>query len=257
MNHKILCAALIPFLCGISHADTTTQVTAPAADTPLNNTMPTSQPSTTPADITPTSTTTTTTTTTTPDANSAVTPDDAAPVVPLPENAKITKSTDNAAIDCNYHIPAGTSKVDQSLVQKWAEQAATQSFELNPETMDNQLTSLKTCYTDQGWQGFNDALQKSGNLDAIKNQHLTVSSSLDGPSTIIIDKDNQWNVSIPMQVIYQNDKEKLTQVLTVNLLVGRKESGDLGIMQMIAVTRPQTPTPPPATNADTTPPTAN
>ena len=47
-------------------------------------------------------------------------------------------------------------------------------------------------------------------------------------------KDNQWKASVPLQVVYQNDKEKLTQLLTVNLLIGRKISGDLGIMQMIA-----------------------
>jgi len=38
-----------------------------------------------------------------------------------------------------------------------------------------------------------------------------------------------------LQVVYQNDKEKLTQKLNVDLLIGRKMSGDLGIMQMIAI----------------------
>ncbi len=41
----------------------------------------------------------------------------------------------------------------------------------------------------------------------------------------------------PLQVVYQNDKEKLTQLLTVDVLIGRKISGDLGIMQMIAAPR--------------------
>ncbi|NSL17842.1 DotI/IcmL/TraM family protein [Tatlockia micdadei] len=118
---------------------------------------------------------------------------------------------------------------------KWAEKAAEQSFDFDYNTMDSQLAALKSCYTEQGWQGFNDALQKSGNLNAIKSQQLTVSSMVNGESKITELKDNQWKVIIPMQVVYQNDKEKLTQPLTVNLVVGRKISGDLGIMQMIAI----------------------
>ena len=57
---------------------------------------------------------------------------------------------------------------------------------------------------------------------------------VDGELKVNPVKDNQWKVSIPLQVVYQNDKEKLTQKLNVDLLIGRKMSGDLGIMQMIA-----------------------
>ena len=99
------------------------------------------------------------------------------------------------------------------------------------------MGSLKNCYTDQGWQGFNEALQKSGNITAIKSQNLTVSSQVDGDLKLNAIKDNQWKVTIPLQVVYQNDKEKLTQLLTVDLLIGRKISGDLGIIQMIAAPR--------------------
>ncbi|KTD38682.1 IcmL-like protein, partial [Legionella nautarum] len=140
-------------------------------------------------------------------------------------------------LNCNYRIPAETTHIEQTIVMKWAEKAAEQSFDFDHNTIDNQLASLKSCYTEQGWQGFNDALQKSGNLNAIKSQQLMVSSMVNGESKVIEIKDNQWKVIIPMQVVYQNDKEKLTQPLTVNLVVGRKISGDLGIMQMIAIPR--------------------
>lgn len=140
-------------------------------------------------------------------------------------------------INCKYHLPADNSPVDQKVLLTWASKAAVQSFEFNPASMDQELAELKSCYTEPGWQGFNDALQKSGNIAAIKNQHLTVSSQVDGNVTINPMKDNQWKVSVPLQVVYQNDKEKLTQLLDIDLLIGRKISGDLGIMQMIAVPR--------------------
>lgn len=140
-------------------------------------------------------------------------------------------------LDCNYHIPPETTRIEQTVVMKWAEKAAAQSFDLDFNTIDKQLSDLKACYTEQGWQGFNDALEKSGNLNAIKTQHLVVSSMPNGEGKINEIKDNQWKVSLPLQVVYQNEKEKLTQPLTIDLVISRKVSGDLGIMQMIAIPR--------------------
>ncbi|MDP1602929.1 MAG: DotI/IcmL family type IV secretion protein [Legionella sp.] len=140
-------------------------------------------------------------------------------------------------IDCNYRIPAETARVEQSLVTQWAEKATQQSFDFDHGTMDQQLTTLKACYTEQGWQSFNDALQKSGNMHAIQTQKLMVNGLVDGKSIITEIKENQWKLTIPLQVVYQNEKEKLTQLLSVDLIVGRKTSGDLGIMQIIASPR--------------------
>lgn len=146
-------------------------------------------------------------------------------------------------IDCHYAIPTSTLHIDAPIISEWSEKATRQSFTLDHTHLTAQLAALKSCFTNQGWQSFNDALQKSGNINAIEKQQLTVSSIVDGKSTTTDVKDNQWKVSVPLQVIYQNDKEKLTQRLTVDLIVGRKPSGDLGIMQMIASPQQtQTPT---------------
>ncbi len=142
-----------------------------------------------------------------------------------------------APIDCNYHIPAQQTAIDTALITTWAEKAALQSFSFTPATIQSQLDALKPCYTDTGWKGFNDALQKSGNIDSIKTQQLNVSSQSNGQASINTVKDGQWKVTLPIQVLYQNDKEKVTQQLVVGVLIGRKANGDLGIMQLIATTR--------------------
>lgn len=196
----MLSTALLSILCTTAYADNAAQPT-PAAS--ANTVQPAAPAATAP---------------TTPSA------------VPTPQPPQ--------TIDCQYRIPAETTNIEQSLISTWAKKAAVQSFEFNPATIDEELGVLKACYTEQGWQGFNDALQKSGNINAIKTQHLTVNSQVDGELTITPTKDNQWKVTVPMQVVYQNDKEKLTQLLSVELLIGRKISGDLGIMQMIATPRP-------------------
>lgn len=142
-----------------------------------------------------------------------------------------------AVINCDYKIPAETKNIEQSLVMNWAKKAVVQSFDFNPDAIDSQVQQLKSCFTDQGWQGFNAALQKSGNIDAIKSQKLKVTSQVDGEAKIIQAKDNQWEINIPLQVIYQNSKEKVTQLLEVNLSVGRKITGDLGVDKLVATSR--------------------
>lgn len=137
-------------------------------------------------------------------------------------------------IDCYYKTPITTSHIDAAIISEWSEKATRQSFTLDHSNITPQLAALKSCFTDQGWQSFNDALQKSGNINAMQKQQLNLSSMLDGKSTTTDVRENQWKVSVPLQVVYQNKKEKLTQRLTVDLIVGRKPSGDLGIMQMIA-----------------------
>jgi len=180
----------------------------------------------TPPTLTTGPTTTSTVTTTTVSAQAPATAQAQAPVL----------------INCLYHIPADTTTIDPAVITTWVKNATIQSFTFQADTLDQQLAALKPCYTDQGFLGFQDAMQKSGNIGTIKSQHLTVSSSIETDPVINPVKDNQWKVSVPLQVVYQSSKEKLMQQLTIDLLVGRKMSGDLGIIQIIAT--PRQPTPP-------------
>jgi hypothetical protein len=163
------------------------------------------------------------------------------PITPAVQPAPLSTSVQPLpapVINCEYKIPAQTKVIDQTLVLSWSEKAVTQAFDFDSANVDNQMLKLKECFTDQGWAGFNTALLKSGNIEAIKTQKLTVSSQVDGQTQIIEAKDNQWKITMPLQVVYQNDKEKVTQLLNVNVTIGRKISGDLGMIQMIANPRP-------------------
>lgn len=143
-----------------------------------------------------------------------------------------------ATLDCNYKIPASTKHVESNLVSQWAVKAVQQAFDLDFDTMDAQLQQLKNCFTEQGWQGFSEALEKSGNLKAIKEQKLVMTNKLEGEPRFIEEKESQWKITIPLEVLYQSAREKMPQSLSVDLLIGRKLSGDLGILQMIASPRP-------------------
>lgn len=160
------------------------------------------------------------------------------PTVPVETTVTVPvapKPAPPPVINCNYAIPATIKTIDETTLSTWASRAIIQSFEFTPAEFDEQLKTLKSCYTDLGWKGFYDALEKSGNIKSIQTQALTVTSQVDGQLTIKPVKDNQWKVSLPLQVVYQNTKERLTQLLTIDLLIGRKINGDLGIMQIIAL----------------------
>ena len=140
-------------------------------------------------------------------------------------------------INCDYKIPPEKKEIDNALVMEWAKNAAVQSFDLDHTQMDQQVQALEKCYTTQGWKGFNDAIEKSGNLKSIKEQQLMVKSQVDGQGEITDVSDKQWKVTLPLQVVYQNDKDRLVQNLRVTLNITRKTNGDLGILQLIAIPR--------------------
>ncbi len=208
MNKKLLCTALSSLLCFTVHADNLEQpATLIATPTPAAQ----------------------------------------APQEPMTQSLPTTTSSIPSAlpalpvINCDYAIPATTTVIDQSILSAWAESAAKQAFDFKPDIMTAQMEKLKSCFTDQGWQGYYDALVKSGNLEAIKTNGLTVSSQMEGEVKITSVTDNQWKITLPMKVVYQNEKDNFKQDLSVDLLIGRKPSGNLGIMQVIASPRDTAP----------------
>lgn len=137
-------------------------------------------------------------------------------------------------INCDLKVPEGITQIDEELVKKWAENAAIQSFDFNSDSIDTQLQKLKSCYTAKGWQHFKNALDKSGNIEAIKSQNLRMSSKVSGQTKIIATRNNQWNMELLLQVVYQNKQIKVIKFLTVDLTMERKPSGDFGIARIIA-----------------------
>jgi hypothetical protein len=139
-----------------------------------------------------------------------------------------------AVINCQYQLPEDTTSVEQALITTWAKKALVQSFQFAPENMNTELEALKSCYTDQGWKAFNEALKTSGNLEAIRSNNLNVTSKIAGEIHVENIKDKQWKVSMPLKVTYENKEKHLLQTLNVDLLIALKKSGSFGIMQVIA-----------------------
>lgn len=155
--------------------------------------------------------------------------------IPAPAASPATTSTaQTKPVNCDFHIAASTTDISASLVADWAKMAAGRCFDFDYEKLDEQLAALKSCFTERGWQSFNEALQKSGNINAIRSEKLHVNGMPEGQEQVTALDTNQWKVEFPISVVYQNEQEKITQNLKMMMTIGRKPNGDFGIVQLIA-----------------------
>ena len=146
-----------------------------------------------------------------------------------------TAEVASVAIDCTMKFPSDQKGIDQIIIKEWAEKAALQAFTMQANSLDAQLASLEKCFTKSGWEGYKTALDKSGNINAIKTEDLVVSADLFGTPSVVVNEENkQWNVIVPLKVVYKNAKNSITQDLNVTILVSRDNGDKLGIMQVVA-----------------------
>lgn len=242
------CAALITIMNAPVNAGQTA-VTDPSQT--QGNTGPGSSPAQLPATTPPISTPTTTApgTTSTPGGamtapGTTSTPGGAmtAPgTTQTPATTTPTSSSGNTSIQATCASP---STIDEISVLTWAGNAAIQIFSFDPAKIDDQMNNLKTCFTDSGWKSFTAALNLSGNIEAIKSLKLSVSSSLEPQGDRKARKlsDYKWKASLPLLVVYQNDKSKISQPLSVDVTIDAT-NGRLGIDQVLASPKANTVTP--------------
>ncbi|HAZ7574136.1 DotI/IcmL family type IV secretion protein [Legionella sp. PATHC032] len=150
-----------------------------------------------------------------------------------PEQSKSKES-----VSCRYKIPEETIKTDKNVILQWAEYAATQSFAFDFTAIESQMSKLQSCYTENGWVEFNSAMMKSGNIEAIKMQRLTMTSEINGVAEFLESRENQWIIALPLKVTYKNDTTRVSQLLNIQLTVGKKINGELGVIQLIATLDP-------------------
>jgi intracellular multiplication protein IcmL len=128
-----------------------------------------------------------------------------------------------------------------SAVLQWANQAAVASFSYNFVNYHDELLAASTYFTTTGWQQFVDALQQSGNLDAVKSKKLIVSAVATRAPIIlqkgILNGSFSWRVQMPILVTYQSASEFTQQNNVVTMLITRistlESPRGIGISQFV------------------------
>lgn len=140
--------------------------------------------------------------------------------------AEATPSSTTAPVSQDTAL-SQPNKSDSEIVA-WANSTAVATFTYNFENYREKIQNLSGFFTDSGWKEFMSALDKSKNLDAIKDKKLAVSAVATG-SPIILQKGSlnnvySWRVQLPMLITYQGAKEYSKQYNIVTMLITRTSS---------------------------------
>jgi hypothetical protein len=139
-------------------------------------------------------------------------------------------------LSCKNVAPNEDSPVKLDFLKKWSVYVSMKTFSLSHDTIDNTLVVLQDCFTTSGWNQFNDALNKSGNLNLIKTNHLSSNTHLMGQVVVQPQKEQQtWTADIPIRVVYQNDKQKISQQIHVHLRFSQLPNNKLAVMQIVGL----------------------
>lgn len=155
-----------------------------------------------------------------------------------------------AAIDCNYSFSGPASDISSETIIQWANHAVVQTFSYDFQNYDQQFQELKRCYTSTGWDSFTEAMKLSNNLKATQEEHLFVSSAINGQSQLssqrVDDQQAVWVVRIPLKVTYQNQDREVSQDMYVDVTMKTIYGVPtrLGINQIISSPKTDAPTVP-------------
>ena len=125
---------------------------------------------------------------------------------------------------CTLSFADQKNHVTDEEVLAWASQVAVESYSYDGISYEKQFAKLKTKFTESGWKNFKDALDKSGNLDAVINNEVVVSAYRNNPAEIeSYSNDNStsiWVVKVPTQVTYINGRLKIEQDMDTYVTIG-------------------------------------
>lgn len=127
-------------------------------------------------------------------------------------------------------------------VLSWTSDSITKAYTFSFANYRQELQTVRPSFTSTGWQGFERALEESGNLKAvIDNMFVTTAVPRGAPVIVsegLIDGRYAWRVEVPIVVTYQSANTRTTQDLLVTAIVVRRTELEhprgLGIAQLIA-----------------------
>ena len=121
-------------------------------------------------------------------------------------------------------------------VLAWASEAAIASYTYNALSYTKQFENLKAKFTNEGWNNFEEALKKSGNLNEVINNGVVVSAFRSNPAEIESYSEKNsistWVVKVPTQVTYENGYVKIEQDMETYLTISSNNDGKLLIQNI-------------------------
>lgn len=146
-------------------------------------------------------------------------------------------------------VPLGLANHDDQYIVDWTIDAVTRLYSFDFVNYRHQFQDAKRNMTTVGWQSFEDAMQRSGNFNAVLGNKYVTTAVPTGPGRIVNKGDvmgrHAWRVEFPMLIDYRSsarDREGAPRTTNQNLLMSvtvirqpiyLNESG-LGIRAIVA-----------------------
>lgn len=103
----------------------------------------------------------------------------------------------------------------ESQVLGFAAECIYKSYSLDFARWRRQMTEARECYTSDGYDGYQKAIEKSGNLDRMQQDRLVATPFGTGPAVIAAQGARSgvysWTVQQPVSVIWEASGKKLEQ----------------------------------------------
>jgi intracellular multiplication protein IcmL len=127
-------------------------------------------------------------------------------------------------------------------VLNWATQAVTKAYSMSFANYGQQLNDLKPNFTDAGWRGYDQAMQRAGFIDGLlKNQYVTSAVPKKAPVVVargVVNGVFGWRLQIPLIVTFTSANTNSSQEINVEVTVVRRDETEnpqgLGIAQIIS-----------------------
>jgi intracellular multiplication protein IcmL len=140
-------------------------------------------------------------------------------------------------------IPLENPIQSRDQVIRWTAEAVSEAFTLSFANYTKQLSDYRHLFTESGWQGFQEALERNRILDTIIKQQLVSTAVPAGApvvtsSGVVASGRYGWRVQIPLIVTYDSASGQNSSTLTVEAVVQRVPETEnprgLAIGQIIA-----------------------
>lgn len=144
--------------------------------------------------------------------------------------------------------PLGAPYISDGALLGWFRDCVVQSNTYNFVEFREQFTRAATCFTDDGWAGYADALSKAGSVKLVREGRLIATGNSDGAPVItnkgVRNGTYTWQIEMPISVTFQGgqggrsvtNQRQLVTALVQRVPTWQKENG-VGIAQYVAKER--------------------
>ncbi len=128
-------------------------------------------------------------------------------------------------------VPLREPHLSPAEIANFATEAATRALTYSFSNYRGEFEDLKPYFTKpRGWNSFVDALNRSGQLDLVKNQRLNTTAvaqrAVIAREGINVDGAYEWIVQLPIRVTYQSSSQVTGQSFMITLSLVRQPTNE-------------------------------